>query len=135
MVEIRNAGWLRPPLLALLREHQVPLALTAYYTMPSLAALQARDLDVLTGPFAYVRFIGDRRRIDRRIEAAIAAGERTRPFESLIWDREDDLRSWIDALLEVVATRRTLVYFNNHYGGFGPGSAAMFARLWREIHG
>ncbi|MCC7494291.1 MAG: DUF72 domain-containing protein [Fimbriimonadaceae bacterium] len=134
VVEVRNAAWLRPALLELLRAHQVPLALTAYYTMPSLAALQRRGDDVLTGPFAYVRFLGDRHRIDRDIAAAIAAGERQKPFESLLWDRERELREWAEALLPVVSRMRTWSFYNNHYAGFGPGSARQFARLWREIH-
>ncbi len=134
VVEIRNPGWLRPRLLTALRERQVPLALTASRTMPSLPRLVDSGLDPLTGPFAYVRFLGDRRAIDRRIDEEMAAGRRTARFESLLYDREGELRHWVDALLPIVARMRTWVYFNNHYAGFGPGSAQLFARLWREIH-
>lgn len=134
VVEVRNAGWVDEPLLELLRAHGVPLALTAYYTMPPLARYQRRGLDPLTGPFAYVRFLGEPRQIEQAAAEKIAAGERSRRFESLLWDKERDLRDWVDALFEVVCRLRVYVYFNNHYAGFSPGSAALFARLWRRIH-
>ena len=63
VVEVRNAKWLAPPLLDLLRERGVPLALTAYYSMPGVAELLSGP-DPLTGPVAYVRFLGDHRRMD-----------------------------------------------------------------------
>ncbi len=134
VVEVRNATWLGPKLLELLRRHRVPLALTAYYTMPSLTRLQRRELDVLTGDFAYVRFLGDRRRIDERIDALLATGDKQHRFDSLIWDREAELREWAAALLPVVVRMRTWCFSNNHYAGFGPGTARQFARLWREVH-
>lgn len=135
VVEVRNSKWLDRPLLGLLREHAVPLALTAYYTMPSLGRLQALELDPLTGPFAYVRFLGDHRRIDEKIEHLIASGRKSRRYDELVEDREHELRGWVDSLLPVLARMRTFAFFNNHFAGFGPGSARMFAELWREIHG
>ncbi|MBI2298073.1 MAG: DUF72 domain-containing protein [Armatimonadetes bacterium] len=134
-VEIRNSTWLRPGLLALLRHHGVPLALTAYYTMPSLARMQHQGLDPVTGPFAYVRFLGDRRRIDEKIDGLIAAGRKEARFNEIVEDREDEMRSWVEALLAVLTRVPVRVYFNNHYAGFGPASARRFAELWREIHG
>lgn len=134
-VEIRNGGWLRPQLIELLRQHRVPLALTAYYTFPPLPRLQRSDLDLLTGPFAYVRFIGNRHRLERKIATLIQETEKTRQFDQLVEDKADELRSWIEALLAVVTRVPTLAYFNNHYAGFGPGSARLFSRLWQEIHG
>jgi uncharacterized protein YecE (DUF72 family) len=35
VVEVRNATWIAPPLLDLLRERGIPLAVSAYYTMPA----------------------------------------------------------------------------------------------------
>lgn len=132
-VEVRNSNWLKPRLYELLREHRVPLALTEYYTMPSLNALLRREIDPLTGDFAYVRFLGDRRRIDRMLDELQTEGKQKR-FDELVWDREDILRRWVDGLLQVVSRMKTYVYFNNHFAGCGPASAQMFARLWREIH-
>ncbi len=135
VVEIRNQTWLGRRLFALLREHGVPLALTAYTTMPSLARMQRDEVDPLTGPFAYVRFLGDRKSIDRTIDRLLEAGAKTARFDALVEDKEPELRSWVGALLPVITRMRTWAFFNNHYAGFGPGSAQQFARLWREIHG
>ncbi|NUQ00823.1 MAG: DUF72 domain-containing protein [Armatimonadetes bacterium] len=132
VVEVRNATWLRPRLLELLRAHQVPLALTAYYTMPTLRRLQHLESDPLTGPFAYLRFIGDHRRMDALLAECEEPADRR--FNRLVWDREDELRGWVDALLPVITRMRVYAYFNNHYGGFGPGSARLFADLWRQIN-
>jgi uncharacterized protein YecE (DUF72 family) len=135
VVEVRNSGWLTPSLFRLLRDHDVPLALTAYYTMPSLRALQGGGQDPLTGPFAYVRFLGDHRRLDARNDELVKAGAKTAGYNEIIWDREDELRGWAEALLPVIARRHTWCFFNNHYAGFGPASARLFARLWTELHG
>jgi len=135
VVEVRNRAWLEGPLLPLLAEHNVPLALTAYYTMPSLAAMLREGLDPLTGPLAYVRFLGNHKQLDARNEELVAEGAKPKGYCELIVDREDELRGWVDALLPVLTRRQTWVYFNNHYAGFGPGSARLFARLWDEIHG
>ena len=135
VVEVRNRTWLEGPLLPLLRAHDVPLALTAYYTMPSLATMQQAGLDPLTGPLAYVRFLGNHRQLDARNEELIAAGAKPKGYTELIVDREQETRGWVDALLPVLTRRRTFCFYNNHFAGFGPGSARLFARLWDEIHG
>ena len=28
---------------------------------------------------------------------------------------------------------RLLVYFNNHFAGFAPGSVELFTRIWKEL--
>lgn len=135
VVEVRNAAWLEGPLPALLAEYGVSLALTAYYTMPSLASMLRDGLDPLTGPLAYVRFLGHHKQLDARNAELIAEGAKPKGYTELIDDREAEMRGWVDALLPVLTRRSTWCYFNNHYAGFGPGSARLFARLWDEIHG
>ena len=65
----------------------------------------------------------------------MASGEKQRQFDEILVDRESELRGWVEGLLPVITRMPTLVYFNNHYAGVGPGSARQFADLWREIHG
>lgn len=134
VVEVRNRTWLESGLLDLLRAWRVPLALTAYTTMPSLSQLQRDGVDALTGEFAYVRFLCDRRQLDAALAEKVAAGEKGPGFDALILDREPALRGWVEALLPVVTRMRTWCFFNNHYAGFGPGSARLFSRLWHQIH-
>ncbi|HAZ63394.1 MAG TPA: hypothetical protein DCZ72_07270 [Armatimonadetes bacterium] len=136
VVEVRNLTWIDRPLIDLLAEHEVSLAFNAYYTMPNLTSLFEQDrFDPLTGRWAYVRFLGDHRRLDRLNDELVADGAKPEGYCELIVDRERELRTWVDALLPVLGRRPVLAYFNNHYAGFGPGSARMFARLWDEIHG
>src|SRR6266508_3330500 len=56
-VELRHRSWIRPDVLDLLRHHQVAWTVVDLYYMPRLAEA--------TASFAYVRWLGDRRRIDR----------------------------------------------------------------------
>jgi uncharacterized protein YecE (DUF72 family) len=135
VVEIRNERWIAPPLLDLLRAHAVALALTVYYTMPSPARLYER-LDVMTADFAYFRFLGDHRRMDRDVGEAIASGRRGREWESVLVDREREIAEVIPVVRDIIARRMNVfAYFNNHYAGFAPGSIDQFARIWRESAG
>ena len=62
-MEVRNGRWLRDQLLDLLREHGVALVLNNYYTMPDLGETRRR-LDPQTADFLYIRFLGDRKKMD-----------------------------------------------------------------------
>jgi hypothetical protein len=43
------------------------------------------------------------------------------------------MRSWVRELKKRADPDSTiLAYFNNHYAGFGPGSADRFLAIWRE---
>jgi hypothetical protein len=48
----------------------------------------------------------------------------------VIVDREGDLSEWV-RLLKKVQERRIMIlaFANNHYAGFGPGTADLFRRL------
>ena len=133
-VEVRNAKWLRPELVDLLRAHNVGLALTSYYTMPQIYELPW-GLDPVTADFFYVRFLGDRRRMDQHVDELIAAGKKKRHWDELVWDRQDQLRRWVQKLRRLGKDRpgaESYVFFNNHYAGYAPGSLGMFARFWKE---
>jgi uncharacterized protein YecE (DUF72 family) len=131
-VEVRNSRWLDRELLDLLAAHQTALVLADHPTMPSLADIE-RSLDPLTTDFAFIRFLGDRKAMDRLIEEKKRGEGKEREFDRLIMDRAPEMRSWVPALKRLLPrTRRTFVYFNNHYAGFGPGSVALFARTWLE---
>lgn len=132
VVEVRNRGWVRAPLLDLLRSRGIALALTAYYTMPTLAELFAA-LDPITADFAYLRFLGNHRAMDQQIARAREAGRRERDWGELLVDRTEDLRAWVPPVRRLLdRVPEVLAYFNNHYAGYAPGSLEMFARLWTE---
>ena len=122
-LEIRNKGWLKPPLLDLLRRHGVALALIDHPWMPRVEDLMDR-LDPITAGFCYVRWLGDRKGIE----------ERTKVWDRIIVDRAREMRSWVAALRAILGRRATVFgYFNNHYAGHAPGSIALLEKTWEEI--
>lgn len=131
-VEVRNAKWVRPELVDLLRRHRVALALTSYYTMPDLAALRAR-LDPVSADFLYLRFLGDRKGMDEHVAELIASGRKQRHWDELVWDRKEETERWVaelKALLTQHPGMEVYTFFNNHYAGYAPGSLELFARAW-----
>jgi uncharacterized protein YecE (DUF72 family) len=135
-VEVRNSNWLQAPLLDLLRKYNVALALTAYYTMPSLDEMLRGKTDPLTADFTFIRFIGHRKQIDEIIQSRIRSGEKKREFDEIVIDRSAEMRRWIPPLSRIMEKGTpAYLYFNNHYAGHGPASARLFEKLWREIMG
>lgn len=130
-VEVRNASWIAPPLLDLLRERGVALALSAYYTMPAPEKLFAGG-DPWTSDLRYVRFIGDHKKMDALVAKLKADGRRTGAWSALALDRTDDMRRWA-SVLKPSAKSPVLAYFNNHYAGFAPDSARLFRELWDQV--
>jgi uncharacterized protein YecE (DUF72 family) len=130
-VEVRNATWIAPPLLELLRERGVALAFSAYYTMPAPEKLFAGP-DPRTGDFTYVRFIGDHKKMDALVAKLKAEGRRTGDWSAPAVDRTSELKRWA-AVLKPAAKNPVLAYFNNHYAGFAPNSARLFRELWDQV--
>jgi uncharacterized protein YecE (DUF72 family) len=131
-VEVRNAKWVRPELVDLLRAHRVALALTSYYTMPGLAALRAR-LDPVTSDFLYLRFLGDRNGMDEYVAELIQSGRKERHWDELVWDRQEETGRWARELKSLLAQHPDMevyAFFNNHYAGYAPGSLELFALAW-----
>lgn len=72
---------------------------------------------VLTTDFAYIRFIGDRS-IDEK------------DFDKIQKNRSKEMKGWADALKRAKKeVRLAIVAANNHYAGFGPGTANAFRRM------
>lgn len=133
VVEVRNERWIAEPLVTLLRERGVALALVSYYTMPHPAKL-AEKLDLLTAPFSYVRFLGHHKRMDNLVAEARLSGAKTRDWNEILVDREPETRSWIPVLRDLIArTERVYVYYNNHYAGYAPGSISILNDVWGSL--
>lgn len=135
VVEVRNVAWLKEPLLNLLRERGIALALISYYTMPPPQEL-FRYGDLATAPFAYLRFLGHHRQMDELVQKARARRGKETNWDELLVDRTDEMTQWAPIVTEL-ATRHgdVFVYFNNHFAGFAPGSAELFARVLRDYSG
>jgi uncharacterized protein YecE (DUF72 family) len=122
-VEVRNRKWLGQSLLDLLREHNVALALVDQIWMPTITEL-AQKLDLLTTDFTYIRWIGDRKGIEKQ----------TKTWDKIIVDRERETRTWVDYIRQFLYHGRTVyAYYNNHWAGFAPGSIELFQTVWNEM--
>lgn len=107
VVEIRNEKWLDARFAEVLREHNVALALTDTSFVPRPWERKEK-FDLITADFAYVRWLGDRKGIEKV----------TKNWNKAIVDRSSDLKNWVDLLKEMVNTRKILKLFafaNNHY--------------------
>jgi uncharacterized protein YecE (DUF72 family) len=121
-VEIRNKHWLVPQFIEALRERGVALALIDQAWMPR--PLQYFEkFDPITADFTYVRWLGDRKEIERQ----------TKVWDKIIVDRHAELSAWTN-ILEKVHQRKIPIYAyaNNHYAGYGPATVQMFRNMWRK---
>jgi uncharacterized protein YecE (DUF72 family) len=131
-IEIRNSLWVQPPLLDLLRSRGISLVFIDYYTMDPLPKL-AHRAEVFTAPFAYLRFLGNRREMDAAVKQALESGQRSREWESILRDRSGQMKLWIPPVKSLIAQKIPVyVYFNNHYAGYAPGSVELFGKLFNE---
>ena len=118
-VEIRNKHWLTPRLTDLLRENNVALVLQDQSWMPRPEELFEK-FDPITADFAYIRWLGDRKGIERL----------TKVWNRTVIDRTAELRSWVDVCKKTQKRGVTqYIYANNHYGGFAPATVELFRDL------
>jgi uncharacterized protein YecE (DUF72 family) len=109
-VEVRNKTWLTPPLLDLLRQHNVTLAHIDHPWMPTPTALY-KVAGIQTGRFAYIRCLGDRHGIEKI----------TKTWDKQVIDRRADILRWVPKIREMLAANvKVHVYVNNHYSGYAP---------------
>ena len=101
-VEFRHASWHASPTWDLLRRHGVAVAWTEWREL-------ARVTEV-TAPFLYLRWLGDRREIEK--------------YDRVQVDRTESFTSWEAGLMKALGdVREVYGYFNNHWAGHSPSSA------------
>lgn len=123
-VEIRNKKWVNTRFLDVLRERGIAFALIDHSWVPRPWEYNLW-LDFVTADFAYVRLLGDRKAIEQR----------TKVWDKVIVNRSREIKSWVDYLRPMKLRGETIyVYVNNHYSGFGPATAAEFAKLWKQAN-
>ncbi|MBL0175931.1 MAG: DUF72 domain-containing protein [Ignavibacteria bacterium] len=108
-LEVRHKSWLKEPFFDLLTAHGVALALIDHPWMPKL--------DRVTADFTYLRWLGDRKAIEK-------------DFSAIRVDRTADLLRWKTIVESIAGDGRTVYgYFNNHYAGHSPASLSMFSEM------
>jgi uncharacterized protein YecE (DUF72 family) len=101
-VEFRHRSWHRPQTFDLLRAHRAALAWTEWRDLPRVSEV--------TTDFLYLRWLGDRRAIER--------------YDRVQIDRSDSFDAWERDLRRVLPQVREIYgYFNNHWAGHSPASA------------
>jgi len=126
VIEIRNKTWLDARFADVLREHNVALALTDTSFMPRPWELKQK-FDLVTADFAYVRWLGDRKGIEKQ----------TTTWDKTVVDRTSDLKNWVEVFKSLVSNTKVLNIFafsNNHYAGHGPAAAKLFMDLWSKSY-
>ena len=86
--------------------------------MPSPLSIVRRP-DVVTGPFAYVRLLGDREAVDKL----------TPTLDHIVIDRAEQVKADAEAI-QLLAKRVPVVAFvNNHFAGYSPETLRQLAAL------
>jgi uncharacterized protein YecE (DUF72 family) len=121
-VEVRNKTWIGKPLLELLGEHAIPLALIDHPWMARPEELFAKN-GILTGSFAYIRWLGDRYAIEKV----------TTTWNETVVDRRKDLEEWAPHIVRLCRQQCPVYgYVNNHYAGYAPGTLDLLTEILEE---
>jgi uncharacterized protein YecE (DUF72 family) len=110
-VEIRNKWWLKPEFFDLLSRHEAAFTAVDHAWMPPLQQVLEKH-DVATGPFLYLRLIGDRKGIE----------EITTSWDREVVDRTDRLSSLAEALGRLPDRMEIVAFINNHFAGHAPAT-------------
>lgn len=117
-VEVRNPRWVGGPLLDLLRGRAVSFVLTEQKWMPTPAEVVDR-LDAITGPFGYVRLIGDREGIEKV----------TTRWDRTVLDRSTQLAETALVIKRMAQRVPVYAFSTNHFAGNSPETARELRRL------
>ncbi len=112
-VEARHKSWFDDEVYSFLKKNEICLVWS------QLAEIQTPP--VVTTDFIYLRFIGDRS-IDEK------------DFGMIQKDRIKEMEYWASVVVKKAQKddknlKRGLVAANNHYAGFGPGTANIFRKM------
>jgi hypothetical protein len=113
----KTVTWLTPKLVEGLRTHGAAWALGDQVWMPSPLSL-VQKFDVVTGPFAYFRLLGDRAEVEKL----------TPTLDHTLIDRSDQIRADAQAIRQLPV----LAFVNNHFAG---DASDTVEQLLRELQG
>jgi uncharacterized protein YecE (DUF72 family) len=117
-VEVRNKAWMTPALSDCLRRHNAVWALPDQAWMPAPLSVVQR-LDAVTGPFAYVRLLGDREAVDAL----------TPRMEHVVIDRGGQVAADAEAIRLLRQRVPVVAFVNNHFAGYAPETVRQLVAL------
>jgi uncharacterized protein YecE (DUF72 family) len=106
-VEIRNKHWFEPEFTDCLRKHNAVWCLSDQAWMPSPLYV-AQRMDPITGPFGYIRLLGDRAEVDRL----------TSTLDHTVIDRTDQIYADAQAIRRISERVPVYTFVNNHFAGY-----------------
>lgn len=115
-VEVRNKNWLTGQLADCLRSHNAAWVLSDQAWVPSPLSV-AKKLDAVTGPFAYVRLLGDRAEVDALTDT----------LDHTVIDRGDQVQADAEAIRLLSERVPVLAFVNNHFAGYAPETLRQLA--------
>ena len=117
-LEIRNKSWLKDDLTALLREHNVALALVDHVWMLHGDEV-IKLIDPLTTDLSYIRLVGDRKKTEALTETL------ERRWSREVIDQSERIDRWAAVIHTIVEKNiNVLAYINNHFAGHAPATVA-----------
>jgi uncharacterized protein YecE (DUF72 family) len=117
-VEVRNKTWMAPALGDCLRRHGAVWVLSDQVWMPPPLSL-VKALDVVTGPFAYVRLLGDREAVDALTER----------LDHTVLDRTPEILADAEAIRLLSERVPVVALVNNHFAGYAPATVRQLLPL------
>jgi uncharacterized protein YecE (DUF72 family) len=121
-VELRNKHWFTPRLVNLLRRHNAAWALADQAWVPSPWYL-VNKTDVVTGPFAYIRLLGDREEVDKL----------TPTLDHIVIDRSDQILANARAIASLKGRVPVVTFVNNHFAGYSPATIQQLMQALKEL--
>jgi uncharacterized protein YecE (DUF72 family) len=117
-VEVRNKAWKTAALGDCLRRHNAVWVLPDQAWMPGPLSVVER-LDVVTGPFAYLRLLGDRAPVDAL----------TPTLDHIVIDRGEQVAEDARAIRILSQRVPVVAFINNHFAGYAPETARQLVDL------
>lgn len=109
-VEVRNKTWINAALFEILHDHGVACCLIDHPWMSPPDQL-FKHREIVTAPFVYVRWLGDRYGIEKI----------TKVWNQTVVDRAKDLDCWVPHVRTLIEKKIDVYgYVNNHYAGYAP---------------
>lgn len=114
-VEVRNKTWVNDYLFEILHDHNLAFTFIDHPWMSRPDRLFAPKTCITTD-FAYVRWLGDRKGIEKL----------TTVWKQTVADRTEDVAAWVPHIQDMLKKGIDVYgYVNNHYGGYAPAEADM----------
>lgn len=126
VVELRNARWVGRTAQEICARHGVCLAWVEQAWMPH-AEQWPKILGGPTTDFAYIRFLGDHKAIEKITDR----------WDEVVIDQSEVLEKWVPVMRGLRAQGVDVFgFFNNHFAGHAPATIDLFRELWsRSVEG